>query len=389
MPENPPQIVKATLKALPNGDEFTVDFNPASLVYSIENSVAQQTDGPKKVQYVAQFSAKLTMDLQFDTTDTGNNVRLLTSQVALFMQASGNASANAANSAPKSADGSPQGPPPKAPPVLLFQWGAYQFQGIMDSFKETIDFFSVEGVPLRSLVSIGLSRQDVVFGATLGDLLSSTDTGSTVSSALSDSALSLATRGGDPGAARQLGSDNGLESLRFTGGAQMQVGAGVQLNPPAAFVSSSSASAGAGLGIGVSAGASAGGSAGLSLGVSAGASAGASAGISASLSAGFSASAGVQTSGLGPAFGASASAGVAATAGAFAGLQTGRAQISSTANLNPLQMMPATVGTNVAAYSGASFSLGGAANSTGSSGLSSDVGTRFNFSDRLVFSSDD
>jgi hypothetical protein len=70
-------------------------------------------------------------------------------------------------------------------------------------------------------------------------------------------------------------------------------------------------------------------------------------------------------------------------------LQTGRAQISSTANLNPLQMMPATVGTDVAAYSGASFSLGGAANSTGSSGLSSDVGTRFNFSDRLVFSSDD
>jgi hypothetical protein len=389
MPDNPPQLVKATFKALPNGDEFAVKFNPVSLVYSIENSVAQQSGAPKKVQYVAQFSAKLTMDLQFDTTDTGDSVRLLTSQVAQFMQASGNASAKAANSAPQSADGSPQGPPPKAPPVLMFQWGAYQFQGIMDSFKETIDFFSIEGVPLRSLVSVGLSRQDVVFGATLGDLLSSTDTGSTVSSALSDSALSLATRGGDPGAARQLGSDNGLESLRFTGGAQMQVGAGVQLNPPAAFATSSSSGAGAGLSIGISAGGSAGGSAGLSLGVSAGVSTGASAGVSASLSAGISASAGTQTSGLAPAFGASASAGVSATAGAFAGLQTGRAQISSTANLNPLQMMPATVGTDVAAYSGASFSLGGAANSTGSSGLSSDVGTRFNFSDRLVFSSDD
>ena len=373
MPEQPPQLVKASLKALPNGDPFNVDFNPASLVYSIENSVAQQSGAPKKVQYVAQFSAKLTMDLQFDTTDTGSNVRLLTSQVALFMQASGNASAKAANAAPKSADGSPQGPPPKAPPVLLFQWGSYQFQGIMDSFKETIDFFSIEGVPLRSLVSIGLSSQDVVFGSTLSELLSSTNAGSTVSSALSDSALSLATRGGDPSATRQLGADNGLESLRFTGGAPMQVGGGVQLNPPAAFVTSSSSGAGAGLG----------------LGVSAGASGSMSTGVSASLSAGIAASASAQASGLAPAFGASASAGVAATAGAFAGLQTGRAQTSSTANLNPLQMMPATVGADVAAYSGASFSLGGAANGTGSSGLSSDVGTRFNFSDRLVFNSDD
>jgi hypothetical protein len=80
---------------------------------------------------------------------------------------------------------------------------------------------------------------------------------------------------------------------------------------------------------------------------------------------------------------------VLATAGAFAGLQTGRAQSSTTANLNPLQMLPATSGTDVAAYSGASFSLGGVANSTGSSGLSADVGNNFSFSSRLTFSTDD
>jgi hypothetical protein len=78
-----------------------------------------------------------------------------------------------------------------------------------------------------------------------------------------------------------------------------------------------------------------------------------------------------------------------ATAGAFAGLQTGRAQTSTTGNLNPLQMLPATSGTDVASYSGASFSLGGASNSTGSSGLSTDVGTNFSFSSRLTFSSDE
>jgi hypothetical protein len=387
MPQQPPQVAKATLTALPNGTPLTVHFNPASLVYLVENSVAQQSGGPKKVQYVAQFSGKLTMDLQFDSTDTGSDVRTVTNQVALFMQASGNASAAASNSAPPSANGNSSGPPPKAPPVLCFQWGTYQFQGIMDSFKETIDFFSADGVALRALVSIGLSRQDNVFdeGANLSG---PTNAGSLVPSSSSDSALSMATRGGDPSAARQLGASNGLESLRFTGGASMQVSGGVQLNPPAAFVTAPSASAGAGLGFGVSAGASAGIGGGSSVGISGGVSASASAGISAGIAAGSSVSASV-ISGLAPAFGASASAGVSATAGAFAGLQSGRATTSTTTNLNPLQMVPATVGTDVATFSGASFSLGGAANSTGSAGLSSDVGTKFSFSDRLIFSSDD
>ena len=245
MPQQPPQVAKATLTALPNGTPLTVHFNPASLVYSVENSVAQQSGGPKKKQYVAQFSGKLTMDLQFDTTDTGSDVRTVTNQVALFMQASGNASAAAQNSAPPSADGNSSGPPPKAPPVLMFQWGTYQFQGIMDSFKETIDFFSADGVALRALVSIGLSRQDQVFdeGANLSG---PSNAGSLVPSSSSDSAQSMATRGGDPSAARQLGVSNGLESLRFTGGASLQVSGGVQLNPPAAFVTAPSASAGAG-----------------------------------------------------------------------------------------------------------------------------------------------
>src|SRR5271156_6070400 len=128
MPQQPPQVAKATLSALPDGSPLEVHFNPTSLVYSVENSVAQQSGGPKKVQYVAQFSGKLTMDLQFDTTDTGSDVRTFTNQVALFMQATGNASAAASNSAPPSANGGAQSAPPKAPPVLKFQWGSYVFQ---------------------------------------------------------------------------------------------------------------------------------------------------------------------------------------------------------------------------------------------------------------------
>jgi hypothetical protein len=40
----------------------------------------------------------------------------------------------------------------------------------------------------------------------------------------------------------------------------------------------------------------------------------------------------------------------------------------------------------VATFGGASYSFGGVARSTGSAGLSSDVGARSSFSDRLTFS---
>jgi hypothetical protein len=369
MPQQPAKLAKATLSALPHGPSITVQFNPASLVYSVENSLSQQSGSPQKVQYVAQFSGKLSMDLQFDTTDNGSDVRLLTNQVAAFMQATGNAQAAAANSTPPSANGQPASTPAKALPVLQFAWGNYTFQGIMDSFKETIDFFSADGVALRALVSIGMSRQDQVFDDS-SNLSGPTNAGSLVPTSSNASLTSMATLGGDPSAARQLGADNGLESLRFTGGASIQVSASPQLNPPAAFVT---VSAGAGAGAGISLG--------VALGVGAG---GASAGISASISAGSA-----PQSSLGAPFGGQASAGVPATAGAFAGLQLGRATASSTANLNPMRMLPATTVASVGTFAGASYSLGGAALSTGSAGGSTDVGASFNFSNRLTFSSDD
>lgn len=363
-----PTTVKAKLVSLgPDETELEVHFNPASLVYTIENSTQQQSGDPKRKQFAAQFSGKLSMDLQFDTTDTGEDVRQTTNKVATFMQSSANAGKNQSS-------GNAQ-----AQPVLSFQWGSYEFKGTMESFKETIDFFSADGVPLRSLVSIGLARQDQVFDE--GANFKSTNvSGSLVPTSASDSATSAATKGGDPSAARQLGTDNGLDSLRSTGGAALQVNAGIQLNAPVAFAS---ASIGGGAGLSIGAGA------GLSIGASAGLSAGASTGVSFGASAGVTASASLQLSagvGGGALFGGQASAGVPATAGAFTGLETGRATVSTTTRLDPLRMLRATTSTDVSTGASASFSLGGAA-SVGS-GFSSDVGGNFNFSNQLVFDSD-
>ncbi len=375
-----PVVTKAQLQSLPDGDPIIVHFNPASLVYSLENSTKQQGNDPKRRQFAGQFTGKLTMDLQFDTTGTGDDVRTITNQVAMFMQSSAQSTANATSS------GSGSGANAPAQPVLAFQWGTYTFKGIMESFKETIDFFSADGVPLRALVSIGLARQDNVFDE--DQALNGTDTGagSVIQTSGGDSATSVATDGGDPSASRALASANGLDNPRFTGGASLQVGAGIQFNAAAGFAASASIGGGIGGGIGISGG--------LGVSLSAGASAGVSIGVSAGVSAGISASAGVSASGGGSLslsvgggalFGSTASAGVPATAGAFVGLESGRAVVSTTVRLNPLKMMPATVGSDVSVSANASFSLGGAASAQ--SGFSSDVGTSFSFNDRLVFDS--
>jgi hypothetical protein len=367
-----PGLQKAVLKSLePGGNSVTVHFNPASLVYTVENSTKQQSGDPKRRQFAAQFSGKLTMDLQFDTTSSGEDVRKTTIQIAQFMQAS-----SASGTNPSSGNA-------QAQPVVSFEWGAYQFKGTLESFKETIDFFSADGIPLRALVSIGLARQDKVIDET-GTSATSKVTGafdptsndSLVPTGPNTNPSALAATGGDPNAARALASSNGLESLRFTGGASLSVGAGIQLNAAAGF--SASASAGAGLSVGGGAGLSIGSGAGISAGGGVGASFGASAGVASSAS--LQLSAGV---GGGALFGGQASAGVPATAGAFVGLEVGRATVSSTTRLNPLRMLPATSSADVSTGANASFSLGGAANA--GSGFSSDVGTSFNFNDRLVF----
>jgi len=391
----PAKTVKAKLVSLgPDKTSVDVHFNPASMVYTVENSTKQQSGNPKRKQFAAQFTGKLTMDLQFDTTGTGTDVRLDTSKVAKFMEASANAGKN-----PSSGNA-------QAQPVVSFRWGSYEFKGTMDSFKETIDFFSAEGVPLRSLVSISLARQDKVFDqgtnktTTVGGSLGSTPGPSLVPTPDDDDVTSVATRGGDPTAARQLAADNGLESLRATGGAALEVNAGIQLNAAVGFAAAASVGAGAGLSIGGGAGLSIGGGAGLSIGAGAGlsldAGAGAGAGFSLGGSAGvaFGASAGVAASsdlqlsagvGGGALFGGQASAGVAATAGAFAGLETGRASQSTTTRLDPLRMLPSTTNADVFTGENASFSLGGAASA--SAGFSSDVGASFDYGDQLVFDS--
>ncbi|HEU4386428.1 MAG TPA: hypothetical protein VFV34_01435, partial [Blastocatellia bacterium] len=234
------------------GTEIPVHFNPVSLEFTITNTLKEQGSGNKKKQYVSKSTGKLTMQLVFDTTHNGEDVRVTTEKIGKFMEPDAK----------------------KIPPIVLFEWGSYKFQGMVDSFKETIDFFAPNGVPLRATVSLSMSSQDEVFETTDG----SRGFGTQRSPALdavqlppspapppgggganpSEDTTGIATRVGDPRAGRGIAAANGLESMRFTAGAPLTVGPSVQLGSPVAFATGAAGGASAGAGIGISGGAGAG-----------------------------------------------------------------------------------------------------------------------------------
>lgn len=195
------------------GKEIPVHFNPVSLQYTVANQMQQ--DGGGTQQYVASSTGKLSLDLIFDTTDTGTDVRLKTVEIAELMKPDEKS---------------------KKVPIFCFEWGAYKFEGTLEGFRETIDFFSPNGVPLRAGLSLTLAATDAqVFRG--GDQDQSWDVMNSVEvpPAPDKSPQALATLAGNPRAARALAAANGLENLRFGATTSMSVSGGIRLSPPVAF----------------------------------------------------------------------------------------------------------------------------------------------------------
>lgn len=338
---NAPSVALARLAVVTGandqtGEAITVHFNPASLQLQLSNELKDTKNNERK-QYIAKTSAKLTMDLPFDTTDTGEDVTQATRKLQAFLV--------------------PAMPPGEAarqqvpPPLVLFEWGTLRFKGIAENYRETIDFFSAAGVPLRASVNLTLSRQDQVFdqssggGAPPGGGAADPDSFNLDTPA--GGAAGVAGSLGAPGAARALAAANGQESLRFGAGASLSVSGGVTLKAAAAF------SAGGGGGAGLSLGGGAG------LGISGGAGGGiGGAGVSAGL--------GVAGAGL------SSTARLSASEGAFSGLRVSVGRPA--AKLDPKKLLPRNESAARATDRNARFQVGGKAAFTGASGLRADVG---------------
>ena len=356
-------IVKALIRPLtsPNGvalgasaseaNQLVVQFNPDSLKLTFANSM-QVGQGGQPAQYVSAATSKLDLTLVFDTTTDGADVRNETRKLVLFMNpavvvqtlpaAAAPAGSPAPTTPPASTSSSPLSSsnpmmssmddggvcicPPAAPPPtppapprtvrrlvpsrIRFIWGTFVFTGYIETLQETLDYFSPEGVPLRSTVAISISQQqrldDQRTDEAADRVRAATNNRIDDTQLAIDGDAPLEDAAGTPAAARSLGAANGVANLRQPklGTLTSFDGGGVRIGAAAAF------SAGA------SAGIAAGGSATAALAVSAGAGASTGAGPGAMARAGAS-------------FGAGAVAGFGVAVGAAAGIGFGAAGVSA------------------------------------------------------------
>lgn len=158
MPE-PVKLEKAELRQLDARFEteinpehnVKVQFNPESLKVSFANQLqtpsgAGDQRGTPARQFVGAGATKLALTLWFDVSaplpETVTDVRRLTQKVAYFI------------TPVKEGD-------KFLPPAVRFIWGSFQFDGLMDSLEESLEFFSNDGRPLRASMTLNLSQQKI------------------------------------------------------------------------------------------------------------------------------------------------------------------------------------------------------------------------------------
>ncbi len=127
-----------------------VMFNPPEYRIQKTNQFAEVGIpglGSSLLQFVKGGSETLSMDLFFDTTDLGVDVRVFTELVVSLT------SLNAKT---------------HAPPSLIFIWGTLIFPCVLESVTQQFDYFNPIGMPLRAKLTVTLKGRDL-----LEDLLSS------------------------------------------------------------------------------------------------------------------------------------------------------------------------------------------------------------------------
>jgi Contractile injection system tube protein len=191
-----------------SGSKFDVHFNPASLKLAVSNTIPDEGGGS---QTKAKSASKLDLELVFDSTEDGKDVRETSNKLKAlgFLTES-----------------------TKALPKVVFEWGTFAFTGVIESLNETFEFFSGQGVPLRETMAVSMK------GLKLDEKRAQQQQGGSQGAMIPPGGGSQGTTGvaqslGNPAAGRGIAAQNGLESMRFPGSASLAVGADVSLKGPA------------------------------------------------------------------------------------------------------------------------------------------------------------
>ncbi|MGH9936311.1 MAG: CIS tube protein [Blastocatellia bacterium] len=127
-----------------------VMFNPPEYQLQKTNQYAEVGIpglGSSLIQFVRGSAQTLTMELFFDTTDLGVDVRVFTALVLALTDVNSDT---------------------HAPPRLLFLWGTLVFPCVLESVTQRFEYFNTLGMPLRARLTVSFRGYDL-----LADLLSS------------------------------------------------------------------------------------------------------------------------------------------------------------------------------------------------------------------------
>ena len=149
---------KAFLEIEGSPDTVPCMFNPAELSVARSNSwsgVSLAGQGVPQVKYLGANSGTMSLQLMFDTTDSGEAVTRHTGKVLKLMDV----------------DASLPGTDPQTnnarPPYVVFHWGnLHSFKAVVSSLNLQFTYFSSTGVPLRAKVDLSLTQfaQSSAFG---------------------------------------------------------------------------------------------------------------------------------------------------------------------------------------------------------------------------------
>jgi len=138
MNKNISKLVKAKFIILEgkNKKEFFVQFNPPSLSLEQTNEFSEkQLTGLFANQYTGTKKSDLSLELLYDSTSKGNDVRENLKDLDLLVKF----------------DSEVHSPPP-----CQFKWNEITYDGIVSSYKKEFTFFYADGTPARAKVNLVL-----------------------------------------------------------------------------------------------------------------------------------------------------------------------------------------------------------------------------------------
>jgi nucleoid-associated protein YgaU len=183
---------KATITNLQTGDQIPVMFNPEEYSLDLGNTFAEiGIPGLKAppIQYVRGNARTLKMELFFDSTDHGGDVRVATKRLTDLLE---------------------QDPRTQAPPILLFTWGGFGFKCVLESVGQRFTMFLDDGTPVRATLSVSFKEYQAVDVETRRGLFIGPPTVRSVIGGENLSQIAGETLG-DPGAWRRIAELNGID----------------------------------------------------------------------------------------------------------------------------------------------------------------------------------